>query len=145
MQKEFFDAIVMENAWELAGEGVRKYDLIRWNLLSEKIDEFKTTYTNAVYNATYPKYVNFKYRTDNPMYIDMTSLVFGNKVGGEYQNKAFFGAETDDSSQKNLKVNLPSISSGLNNAVKNRYLLPIASTTISTSNGKLHNSYGYSD
>ena len=49
------------------------------------------------------------------------------------------------SEQKNLKVNLPSISGGLNKAVKNRYLLPIASTTISTSNGKLHNSYGYSD
>ena len=47
--------------------------------------------------------------------------------------------------EKNLKVNLPSISGGLNKAVKNRYLLPIASTTISTSNGKLYNSYGYSD
>ena len=134
-----------ENAWELAGEGVRKFDLIRWNLLSEKIDEFKNEYTNAVYNGTYPQYVNYKYRTDKPMYIDMTSLVFGAKVGGEYENKSFFGAETSDKEQKNLKVNLPSISGGLNKAVKNRYLLPIASTTISTSNGKLHNSYGYSD
>ena len=145
MGKDFFDAIVDENAWELAGEGVRKFDLIRWNLLSEKIDEFKNEYTNAVYNGTYPQYVNYKYRTDNPMYIDMTSLVFGAKVGGEYENKSFFGAETSDKEQKNLKVNLPSISGGLNKAVKNRYLLPIASTTISTSNGKLHNSYGYSD
>ena len=138
MGKDFFDAIVDENAWELAGEGVRKFDLIRWNLLSEKIDEFKNEYTNAVYNGTYPQYVNYKYRTDNPMYIDMTSLVFGAKVGGEYENKSFFGAETSDKEQKNLKVNLPSISGGLNKAVKNRYLLPIASTTISTSNGKLH-------
>ena len=113
--------------------------------MSEKIDEFKNEYTNAVYNGTYPQYVNYKYRTDNPMYIDMTSLVFGAKVGGEYENKSFFGAETSDKEQKNLKVNLPSISGGLNKAVKNRYLLPIASTTISTSNGKLYNSYGYSD
>ena len=58
MGKDFFDAIVDENAWELAGEGVRKFDLIRWNLLSEKIDEFKNEYTNAVYNGTYPQYVN---------------------------------------------------------------------------------------
>ena len=65
MGKDFFDAIVDENAWELAGEGVRKFDLIRWNLLSEKIDEFKNEYTNAVYNGTYPQYVNYKYRTDN--------------------------------------------------------------------------------
>ena len=41
-------------------EGVRKFDLIRWNLLSEKIDEFKNEYTNAVYNGTYPQYVNYK-------------------------------------------------------------------------------------
>lgn len=145
MKKDFFEAIVDENAWELAGEGVRKYDLIRWNLLSQKIDEFKNGYKEAVYNGTYPQYVNFKYRTDNPMYIDMSSLVFGAKMGGEYENKGFFGAETTDKTQKNLKVNLPTISSGLNKSVKNRYLLPIASTTISTSNGNLHNSYGYSD
>ena len=145
MQKDFFEAIVDENAWELAGEGVRKFDLIRWNLLSKKIDEFKKGYENAVYNGTYPQYVNYKYREDNPMYIDMNSLVFGSKKGGEYENKSFFGAETTDKTQKNLKINLPSISRGLNATVKNRYLLPIASTTISTSNGKLHNSYGYSD
>ena len=30
-------------------------------------------------------------------------------------------------------------------AVKNRYLMPIASTTISATNGKIHNSYGYAD
>ena len=36
MGKDFFDAIVDENAWELAGEGVRKFDLIRWNLLRRK-------------------------------------------------------------------------------------------------------------
>jgi len=29
--------------------------------------------------------------------------------------------------------------------VKNRYLMPIASTTISATNGKIHNSYGYAD
>lgn len=36
----FFNALVDERAWELAGEGVRKYDLVRWNLLSEKLSEF---------------------------------------------------------------------------------------------------------
>ena len=29
----FFDAIVKERSLELGGEGIRKYDLIRWNLL----------------------------------------------------------------------------------------------------------------
>ena len=34
---------------------------------------------------------------------------------------------------------------GDNVEVKNRYLMPIASTTISATNGKIHNSYGYAD
>ncbi|MFC4261456.1 RagB/SusD family nutrient uptake outer membrane protein [Ferruginibacter yonginensis] len=37
----FFDAIVKERALELGGEGIRKYDLIRWNLLGTKINETK--------------------------------------------------------------------------------------------------------
>jgi len=37
----FFNAIVNERFLEFAGEGIRKYDLIRWNLLSTKIGEAK--------------------------------------------------------------------------------------------------------
>jgi len=37
----FFTAIVKERSLELGGEGVRKYDLIRWNLLATKINETK--------------------------------------------------------------------------------------------------------
>ncbi len=33
----FFDAIVKERSLELGGEGIRKFDLIRWNLLATKI------------------------------------------------------------------------------------------------------------
>ncbi|HEY0676690.1 MAG TPA: RagB/SusD family nutrient uptake outer membrane protein [Chitinophagaceae bacterium] len=39
----FFNAIVKERALEFASEGIRKYDLIRWNLLGQKIAETKTT------------------------------------------------------------------------------------------------------
>lgn len=38
----FFDAIVNERLLEFMGEGIRKYDLIRWNLLGTKIQETKT-------------------------------------------------------------------------------------------------------
>ena len=38
----FFDAIVKERALELGGEGIRKYDLIRWNMLGQKLSETKT-------------------------------------------------------------------------------------------------------
>jgi hypothetical protein len=39
----FFNALVKERSLELGGEGTRKYDLIRWNLLASKIAETKTT------------------------------------------------------------------------------------------------------
>jgi hypothetical protein len=38
----FFDAIVKERGLEFGSEGIRKYDLIRWNLLGTKIAEAKT-------------------------------------------------------------------------------------------------------
>lgn len=145
MAKDFFDAVVDEEAWELAGEGVRKFDLIRWNLLSKKIDQFKTAYETGVFNGTYPTKIYFKYKTDDPAWIDMSTVTYTSQSGDGWQNKSFFGAEATDKTQKQILTNLPSISAGLNTTVKNRYLLPIASTTISTSQGKLHNSYGYAD
>jgi hypothetical protein len=42
-QSAFFDAIVKERFLEFGGEGIRKYDLIRWNLLTTKITETKAT------------------------------------------------------------------------------------------------------
>lgn len=35
----FFNAIVNERAWEFGGEMIRKYELIRWNIYSEKMAE----------------------------------------------------------------------------------------------------------
>lgn len=35
----FFEAIVKERSLEFGGEGIRKYDLIRWNLLGTKLEE----------------------------------------------------------------------------------------------------------
>lgn len=39
---DFFKALVRERSLELGGEGVRKYDLIRWNMLKTALDETKT-------------------------------------------------------------------------------------------------------
>ena len=39
----FFKAIVDERAWEFGGEGLRKFDLIRWNLYAQKIEEAMRT------------------------------------------------------------------------------------------------------
>jgi len=51
----FFNAIVRERSLEFGGEGVRKYDLIRWNLLSSRLADAKTNLTNmaAAANTTF--------------------------------------------------------------------------------------------
>lgn len=49
----FFTAVVNERALELGGEGVRKYDLIRWNLLKTKLDEAKARMTAMYQLQTY--------------------------------------------------------------------------------------------
>jgi hypothetical protein len=44
----FFDAIVQERMLELCGEGIRKFDLIRWNLLGTKLAEVKVKLADLV-------------------------------------------------------------------------------------------------
>lgn len=50
---DFFDALVKERGLEFGGEGIRKYDLIRWNLLQTKLDETKAT-LSAMKNRVAP-------------------------------------------------------------------------------------------
>ena len=52
----FFNALVQERAWELGGECLRKFDLIRWNLVEAKIAEMKDN-MNKLYNNE-PPYEN---------------------------------------------------------------------------------------
>ena len=149
----FFNAIVDENAWELAGEGFRKYDLIRWNLLAEKIMKFKADYMTQMMDEGngYPAKIYFNYTDKTKKKIDYSSVTWhGIPVGkteSDYAaNSSFWGSERTTSNKQQSETNLPSISSGLVGdgvQVKNRYLMPIAATTISASGGKLQNSYGY--
>lgn len=62
---EFFKYLVRERALELGGEGIRKYDLIRWNLLGTAITETRnnlnrmaiaTAMIQTTYMAAYPSY-----------------------------------------------------------------------------------------
>lgn len=150
----FFNAIVDENAWELAGEGLRKFDLIRWNLLVAKIEEFKDTYMRQLTDGTYQEKLYFNYTDATKTKIDYSSVTWygipAGKTEADYDNSvsSFGSAKTDTGTDTQVDTNLPSISSGLVGdgvTVKNRYLMPIGSTTISASGGMLHNSYGYSD
>lgn len=116
----------------------------RWNLLSKKIDQFKADY-EAQLNE-YPATLYYKtIKTATDVKIDMNSVCWyeapENTAG--YESVTWWGAEVTDKDQKNLKGKLPYISSYLNTTVKNRYLFPIATSSIADSQGKLSNSYGY--
>lgn len=155
----FNDGIVQENAWEFAGEGFRKWDLIRWNLLVDKIYEFKQTYLQELADGTYPDKIFYNYSDEAKKKIDMSSVTW--YTPSEMVNEADYAASVswfgnsklDTGTDKQVDTNLPSISSGLVGtdvnskdagvAVKNRYLMPIGLTTISDSQGYLSNSYGY--
>ncbi len=149
-----FNAIVDENAWEFAGEGYRKFDLIRWNLLVAKIQESKETYMRQLQDGTYQETVYFNYKDEAKTQIDMSSVTWyglpADKTSADYAGSADSFGKADPTSGNDTQVdtNLPSISSGLvgtDVTVKNRYLMPIGASTISASNGMLSNSYGYSN
>ena len=153
-KEAFFNALVQENMWEFAGEGIRKFDLIRWNLLVDKINEFKQTYLAELENGTYQKTIYFNYKDEKKTKIDFSSVTWyglpEGRTAADYAGSidSFGAAKIGTGSDTQVDTNLPSISSGLvgdNVSVKNRYLMPIASTTISATNGKIHNSYGYAD
>ncbi len=66
----FFNAIVKERALEFGSEGIRKYDLIRWNLLKQKLEE--TTATLIAMSNRVAPYDNLPdylfYKNDSPAF-----------------------------------------------------------------------------
>ncbi|MBP3788584.1 MAG: RagB/SusD family nutrient uptake outer membrane protein [Prevotella sp.] len=156
-QENMFEAIVQENAWEFAGEGFRKYDLIRWNLLYAKIKEFKQNYLTQLESGIYQEKLYFNYKNEAKTKIDMTSITWNGLPAGKAESdyagnvNSFGSSKLNTGKDTQVDTNLPSISSGLTGEygvtvnVRNRYIMPLGSTTISASNGTLHNSYGYSD
>jgi len=74
---EFFKALVRERSLELGGEGVRKFDLIRWNILATAITETKANLTKMgasaamippSYMAPPPSYVFVPANLPNALY-----------------------------------------------------------------------------
>ena len=120
------------------------------NKLDIALKELQSTYEAHIGNddgtgAKWPQKIYFNYKKNSDKAykeIDQSSITWYETPADTkaYEaNKDSFGKI--DTKQKD--TNLPSISSGLNTPVKNRYLLPLYSRTISTSNGTLKNSYGY--
>ncbi|MGV3765234.1 MAG: RagB/SusD family nutrient uptake outer membrane protein [Chitinophagaceae bacterium] len=74
-KQAFFEAIVDERAWEFGGECLRKYDLARWNNYGEKLDEaYNTlfqmgadTYAGTGAYSGLPGYLYYKKNSDGSL------------------------------------------------------------------------------
>ncbi len=71
---DFFKAIVRERSLELGGEGVRKYDLIRWNLLMTAVNK---TSDNLLRMSNLNELSNPDYMAGYPNYCISTNLPTG--------------------------------------------------------------------
>lgn len=99
---DFFKHIVRERSLELAGEGVRKYDLIRWNLLGTAITESRanmnrmatvTAMLNPTYMAGYPSYC-LTNTLPIRMYVNTGTTSDNYNIGFMYRNSLYKTAPT---------------------------------------------------
>ena len=114
--------------------------MIRWGLLSSKTQEMLDNYINVV-KPNAPAKLYYNMRSDDPKSIDMSSVQWYATPAntGDYKKSSDFWGKDDSK----LEVFTENISSGLNKTVINRHLLPLGSSVISDSKGKLNNSYGF--
>jgi starch-binding outer membrane protein, SusD/RagB family len=77
----FFDAIVNERYLEFGHEGIRKYDLLRWNLLGAKIAEARTKIqqmsTRVAPYTNVPQYIYYKNTGEEITYYTTADSVNG--------------------------------------------------------------------
>ncbi|MCD7935497.1 MAG: RagB/SusD family nutrient uptake outer membrane protein [Tannerellaceae bacterium] len=144
---DFFYALTEERKWEFAGEAVRKQDLIRWNMLGEKMKETKERLSDlqkreGEYSDLANK-VYYEYAEDGETLINIYGLERGETdetgatLGYTAEPKNWFISSNEyvlsDDYVDNLYINDPD----------ERQFWPIFATFINASNGMLKNDYGY--
>jgi hypothetical protein len=147
--EDFFEAIVDERALEFGGESIRKYDLIRWNLLDEKVKEAREMNRRRVYGeAPYedvPQYLYYQYSDQDPEDLNFETLNLDEALGDvnipDFDRVEWMsGISESDKDEFVLWLNL--MSSGLDEN-PNRHLFPIAQPVIDDANGAFVNEYGF--
>lgn len=141
-KEDFFNAIVDERAWEFGGEMIRKYDLVRWNLLGAKVKEAREENIAIINNAPkwsyIPNYLFYKYLPDNET-IDILNQDYrlpSTAISGYTRASWMSGISA---SQKTRFIDaMNNIASGFDET-KNNHLFPLAATIITESKGTLSN------
>lgn len=138
----FFHAIVDERAWELGGELVRKFDLIRWNLLGEKLEEVQMN-VNKIINDDpefnfIPKVLYWKTNDDNEtIHILNPDYRIEGDVPEGYSSTRWL-TDLSDSNKESIKNAMGQVYAGFDKS-KNNHLFPLSTAVITASNNVLEN------
>lgn len=109
----FFDALVKERSLELGGEGERKFDLIRWNLLGAKINATKAALlAMSTSSAPYDK-------LPASMYYYKTATSDDNTYGGGIWANSFYKAAPTSTPANTTKITW--VSAAVNTTALARY------------------------
>ncbi|WP_373056657.1 RagB/SusD family nutrient uptake outer membrane protein [Zunongwangia sp. H14] len=137
-KEQMFNAIVEEYKYEYTGEMDRKMDLIRWNLLSEKLDEEKNKLSNLENRtgeyANVPTTIYYKYEEDGYT-LDLYGLERGETSNPGPEWSAFAWDQPLDEIINTIYK--PGIDPD------NKQFWPIWQVFIDASNGELVNDYDY--
>lgn len=147
-QDDMFDAIVDERALEFCGEFLRKGDLIRWNLLKDKIDETKEDlYRLRNLEAPYDYLTGTIYTQVAP---DGKSLIiYGFKPGEDEEKDLSWNKQADyitkvaNSDGKEHGLSDTRIEAYYINNPETHMFWPIFQGTLVDSQGYIKNDYGY--
>ena len=143
----FFNAIVKERSLELGGEGVRKYDLLRWNLLKSKLDETKLNMDKlALGVAPYfnlPKSMMYKSNSPdlifaNSFYLPTPTSTPAGFTKTDWINKFYTPSTVGSNTLTTLYRDFGSFFQQGHSE-----LLPIPQSIITSSNGVITQDYGY--
>lgn len=143
-QEAFFNAIVEERALEFCGEFLRKGDLIRWNMLKDKLDEaiedmldlrdLDGAYANLTGDALYRI-------AEDEMSLEYVFPVVGGDIPSGYETSAAYVTKYDDSKSSGFYTDRIY---GIYYNNPNEYMYwPIFYDTITNSQGNIKNDYHY--
>ncbi|MCW9706576.1 RagB/SusD family nutrient uptake outer membrane protein [Fodinibius salsisoli] len=141
-KQSFFNAIVDERAWEFGGEMTRKYDLIRWNLYDEKINEtvegLKKMADDAFYGTgDLPDYVYVKHDENGDLMIYNRDEKVVSPPDDTWEREGWLIGLVDEDQPSNYTEWITRDWANYNEPV--RYVFPIPSLAIDNSKGVLKN------
>ncbi|MCV9388828.1 RagB/SusD family nutrient uptake outer membrane protein [Reichenbachiella ulvae] len=154
-KEAFFDALVDERAWEFGGEMIRKYELIRWGIYSEKMAEtvqglkdmadYAFDNTGPLADSNLPIYIYWKLDESGNFVIlnRNTNVVLSPEEQVEWNQEQFLLSLHDDELGYDEWITRDwanYIDGPVPGVV--RYIFPLPADAISSSQGTLDNS-GY--